>query len=67
MTVGIFWYGLSPKSRMILGGTLAEPRFDKTRLKIEFAIRICVVVFGLLVLFYKAVPLGSDLFSSIDW
>jgi hypothetical protein len=62
LDVGIFWYGLNPKSKMILGGTLAEARFDKTRPKIELGIRICVIAFGLVLIVYKVLPLASDLF-----
>jgi hypothetical protein len=62
MTVAIFWFGLSPKSKMIQGGPLTEPRFEKTRRKIDLGIRSAVIAFGLIFLFYKTLPLASDLF-----
>jgi len=64
VTVAIFWFGLSPKTKMITEkGGLAEPKFDKARSKIEIGIRIAVVAFGILFVVYKTSPLASDLAS----
>src|SRR5579863_7506719 len=62
MAALIFWYGLSPKTKMIRGGKLSEPRFDKLRPQIEKAIRILVVAFGVFFFYEEALPLSSDLF-----
>jgi hypothetical protein len=61
-TVGIFWFGLSPKSKMIMGGSLAESRYDRVRPKIDLGIRGVVVAFGVLFFVYKTLPLGKDIF-----
>ncbi|HWY08065.1 MAG TPA: hypothetical protein VNY24_14490 [Candidatus Acidoferrales bacterium] len=61
-TIGIFWFGLSPKSKMIrAGGKFNEPQFDEVRPQIEKGIRILVVAFGVFFAFYVSVPVGSDL------
>lgn len=62
MSVAIFWFGLSPKTKMITGkGGLADRKYDNARPKIELGIRIAVVAFGILFLVYKTLPLASDL------
>jgi hypothetical protein len=61
LTVAIFWFGLDPKTRMIMGGRLAQPELDRERKKIEIGIRIAVVVFGVFFFWLDAFPLASDL------
>ena len=62
MTPGIFWFGLSPKSRVIgRSGKFNGPRFDKVRPQIERVIRIVVVTFGVFFFLYVTLPLASDL------
>lgn len=58
MTVGIFWFGLSPKSKMFREGTPPRP-------KSELGIRIAVVAFGILFFVYQTSPLASDLFHLV--
>ena len=61
-TIGIFWFGLSSKSKMIReGGKFNEPQYDESRPQIEKGIRILVVAFGIFFLFYATFPVGSDL------
>jgi hypothetical protein len=61
-TIGIFWFGLSSKSKMIRdGGKFNEPQYDESRPQIEKGIRILVVAFGIFFFFYMTCPVGSDL------
>ena len=60
-TVAIFWYGLNPNTKMIRGGGLAEPRFDKIRPRIELGIRAAVVLFGVFFAVFNTFPLAADL------
>jgi hypothetical protein len=61
-TLAIFWYGLSPRSKMIRkGGKLNEPRFNRVRPKIERVMRALIVGFGAFFSFYVTLPLASDL------
>ncbi len=58
----IFWFGLSPKSRMIrAAGKLNEPRFDRVRPQIEKGIRIFIIAFGVFFSYEITLPLASDL------
>jgi hypothetical protein len=62
MTVATFWFGLSPKSKMIRpGGKLSQPQFDSVRPLIERRIRILVVVFGVFAFFTITLPFTEDL------
>jgi hypothetical protein len=61
-TVGIFWYGLSSKTKMILAsGKLSRPEYDDVRPKIEKNIRILVGLFGAFFCYYITVPFSIDL------
>lgn len=61
-TVAIFWFGVSPNTKMIVGKRgLADPKFDHVRPRIELAIRIAVVLFGFVFLASNTVPLANDL------
>ncbi len=65
--VGVFWFGLNPKTKMIrAGGKLATPQFDNLRPKIERAIRIVVVTFGIFFLVSETIPLAMDLIHLAD-
>jgi len=62
LPIAILVYGLNPKTRMILpAGKFSEPRYDKARQKIELAIRLCVVLFGIFVLVTDTLPFTTDL------
>ena len=58
MTIAVFWFGLSPKSKMFREGTPARP-------KSELGLRIAVVAFGVFVVVYMTSPLASDLFHLV--
>src|SRR5271168_2935146 len=61
-TVGIFWYGLSSKTKMILpSGKLSQPEYDSVRPTIERNIRVLVVLFGAFFSYYITVPFSMDL------
>ncbi len=65
LTLGIFLYSLSSKMRMILeGGKLSRPEYARVRPKIERAIRIAGVAFGLFFTFYVTAPFVGD-FGSV--
>jgi len=62
VTVGIFWYGLTSKTKMILAsGKLSRPEYDDVRPKIERNIRILVVLFGAFFCYYITFPFSIDL------
>lgn len=59
--VAIIWFDL--KSQMIRpGAKLYQPQFDKVRPRIEWAMRILALVFGVFFFFVLTLPLGEDLF-----
>jgi hypothetical protein len=60
LAIAIFWWALSPKTRMIRGGTLASSKYDAIRPRIELGMRISVVAFGIFFAFYVATPLLLD-------
>jgi hypothetical protein len=61
-TVGIFWYGLSSKTKMILpSGKLSRPEYDDVRPTIERNIRVLVVLFGAFFCYYITFPFSIDL------
>jgi len=61
-TVGVFWYGLSSKTKMILpSGKLSQPQYDSVRPVIERNIRVLVLLFGAVFFYYLTFPLSIDL------
>src|ERR1700720_1285131 len=61
-TVGVFWYGLSSKTKMILpSGKLSQPHYDGVRPTIERNIRILVVLFGTFFSYYLTLPFSVDI------
>lgn len=62
LTAGIFWYGLSSKTKMILpSGKLSKPEYDGVRPTVERNIRVLVVLFGAFFSYYLTVPFSMDL------
>jgi hypothetical protein len=61
MTIGVFWYGLNPKTKMIRGGKLSQPQYDSVRPTIERNLRILVVLFGLFACVYLTFPWAADM------
>src|SRR5258708_6423142 len=62
ITVCIFWFAISPKSKVIGdSGKFSEPQFAKVRPKIERGIRMTAVAFGILLCLTKTFPLAADL------
>jgi hypothetical protein len=62
-TVGILWFGLSPKSRVIgRSGKINQPQFDRVRPTIERIIRTIIVAFGVFFFFELTLPFATDLF-----
>ncbi len=65
-TVAIFWYGLSPKSRIIRdSGKLSNVQYLRLRPKIEKAIRFLIVAFGVLFFFKVTLPFALDIFQLV--
>jgi hypothetical protein len=65
-TVGVFWYGLSSKTKMIVSpGKLSQPQYDSARPLIERNIRIIVVLFGAFFFYYLTFPFSVDLATLI--
>jgi hypothetical protein len=61
-TVGVFWYGLSPRTKMILpSGKFSQPQYDSLRPSIERNIRVLVVLFGVFIFYYLTFPFSMDL------
>jgi hypothetical protein len=61
-TVGVFWYGLSSRTKMILpSGKLSRPEYDSVRPTIERNIRVLVVLFGAFFFYYLTFPFSVDL------
>src|ERR1700687_43983 len=61
-TIGIFWYGLNPKSKIIrASGKLSDPQYDATRPQIVKGIRFLIISFGVFFFFTETYPLASDL------
>jgi hypothetical protein len=64
LTVGIFAYSLSPNVKMILaGGKLSLPEYAQVRPKVEKAIRVLGVAFGLFFTIYVSIPFAVDMGS----
>ncbi len=61
LTGCIFWFGLSPKSKMIRGGKLSQPEYDTARPRIEWGMRAIVVLFGTFYLIKMTLPFTCDL------
>lgn len=62
LTVGVFWYGLSSKTKMILpSGKLSQPEYDSVRPMIERGIRVFIVLFGTFFFYYVTFPFSVDL------
>jgi len=62
MTAGVFWYGLSPKSKIIrASGKLSQPQYDNVRPTIERSLRILTILFGVFVCVYLTFPWCVDL------
>ena len=62
LSVCIFWFGVSPKSKIIrASGKLSQPQYDKVRPKIELGIRVATVFLGVLFCFTATFPLALDL------
>lgn len=58
--VAILWFGF--KSQMIRpGGKLSEPKFDRARPKIEVAMRMLLVAFGVIFFWSSTLPFAEDL------
>jgi hypothetical protein len=67
MTGAIFWFALSPKSKIIRpGGKLNQPQFDGSRQQIERGIRIVIVLFGLWLFFTLTIPFARDLLVFVN-
>ena len=61
-TIGVFWYGLSPRTRILrASGKLSQANYDDVRPTVERNIRILIVLFGAFACFYLTVPLSVDL------
>ena len=61
-TVGVFWYGLSSRTKMILpSGRLSQPEYDSVRPAIERNMRVVVVLFGAFFFYYLTFPFSADL------
>jgi len=58
---GAFWSGLSPKTKILEGGKLDQPQYDKVRPIIKRNIRILVVACGVFFSLYFTYPLTVDL------
>jgi hypothetical protein len=62
MTIGSFWYGLSPTTVMIRpGAKLARPEFDSIRPHIERGMRATVIIFAVFFLVVVTRPFTMDL------
>jgi len=67
LTVAIFWYGLSSRTKMILpSGKLSGPEYDSVRPTIERNMRVLVVLFGAFFCYYLTLPFSIDLVQLIS-